>query len=176
MEAGNSLPAGTVGTSYGDAGVTGAALIAAGSRTCGALMGLEWIVVRQELPQESGSQSNPPSFCCRPVHPSTRLPLGARRGWSASPILRADAPSLEVRWGHAPGREAAGEASAAEKVAASAAVRRSRMVGSINCLRRPSLTCAPLRTSVSSGSVAVFSRRLVAPSEQYAAEHLKTDN
>jgi hypothetical protein len=28
-----------------------------------------------------------------------------------------DAPSLEVRWGHAPGREVAGEASAAEKIA-----------------------------------------------------------
>ena len=120
VEAGNPMPAGSVGTSYGDVGVSGAARIAAGIKDVWSTMGLEWILVRSEKPQGVG----------QPVEPTyLLLPAGApvdavasRRSSKlvslTSPPVANDAPSLEVRWGHAPGREAAGEASAAEKVAA----------------------------------------------------------
>ncbi len=117
VEAGNSLPAGAVGTSYGDAGVTGAALIATGLKTVWSSMGLEWIVVRQELPQDVG-QPVEPTYLLLPIG----APVDAVAARRASRLVSlsnppSDAPSLEVRWGHAPGREAPGEASAAEKVA-----------------------------------------------------------
>ncbi|MHB0960468.1 MAG: hypothetical protein ACYC6N_28430 [Pirellulaceae bacterium] len=120
VEAGNPLPAGAVGTSYGDPGVTGAAKIAEGLKSVWSSLGLEWILVRNELPQDVG----------QPVEPTyLLLPAGApvdavanrkssRLVSLASPPVISDAPSLEVRWGHAPGRESPGEASAAEKIAA----------------------------------------------------------
>ncbi len=116
VEAGNSLPAGAVGTSYGDAGVAGAALVAAVLKDSWSAMGLEWVLVRQERPEDVG----------QPVEPTyLLLPLGApidavaaRRTTRLVKLsdLPSDTPSLEVRWGHAPGREAPGEASAAEKL------------------------------------------------------------
>jgi hypothetical protein len=117
VEAGNPLPAGAVGTSYGDAGVTGAALIAAGLKTVWNSMGLEWIVVRQELPQDVG-QPVEPTYLLLPVGAPVDA-VAARRESRLVSLSNppSDAPSLEVRWGHAPGREAPGEASAAEKVA-----------------------------------------------------------
>lgn len=120
VEAGNPMPAGSVGTSYGDAGVSGAARIAAGIKDIWSTMGLEWILVRNEKPQAVG----------QPVEPTyLLLPAGApvdavasRRSSQlvslTSPPVANDAPSLEIRWGHAPGREVSGEASAAEKIAA----------------------------------------------------------
>lgn len=120
VEAGNPMPAGSVGTSYGDVGVSGAARIAAGIKDVWSAMGLEWILVRNEKPQGVG----------QPVEPTyLLLPAGApvdavasRRSSRlvslTSPPVANDAPSLEVRWGHAPGREVSGEASAAEKIAA----------------------------------------------------------
>ncbi|MHB8971308.1 MAG: hypothetical protein ACYC4N_12750 [Pirellulaceae bacterium] len=119
VEAGNPLPAGAVGTSYGDPGVTGAAKIAEGFKSLWTAMGLEWILVRNELPQDVG----------QPVEPTyLLLPTGApvdavanrrpsRLVSLSNPNATSDAPSLEVRWGHAPGREAPGEASASEKIA-----------------------------------------------------------
>jgi hypothetical protein len=117
VEAGNSLPAGAVGTSYGDAGVTGAALVATALKSVWNSIGLEWILVRQELPQDVG-QPVEPTYILLPIG----APVDAVAARRTSRLVSladppSDAPSLEVRWGHAPGREAPGEASAAEKVA-----------------------------------------------------------
>jgi len=115
VEAGNSLPAGAVGTSYGDAGVTGAALVALVLENTWSAMGLEWIVVRQELPEDV-AQPVEPTFLLLPVG----APIDAVAAHRAARLVSlasppSDVPSLEVRWGHAPGREAPGEAAAAEK-------------------------------------------------------------
>jgi len=117
VEAGNSLPAGAVGTSYGDAGVTGAALVAAALKPVWSSMGLEWIIVRQELPNDVG-QPMEPTYILLPAGAPVDAVAARRAGRLVSLAdPPADEPSLEVRWGHAPGREAPGEASAAEKVA-----------------------------------------------------------
>jgi hypothetical protein len=78
---------------------------------------LEWIVVRQELPQDVG-QPVEPTYLLLPVGAPVDA-VAARRESRLVSLSNppSDAPSLEVRWGHAPGREAPGEASAAEKVA-----------------------------------------------------------
>jgi hypothetical protein len=124
VEAGSPLPAGAVGTSYGDPGVTGAAKIAEGLKNVWNSIGLEWILVRNELPRDVL-----PRDVGQPVEPTyLLLPTGApvdavanRRSSRlislSNPTAPSDAPSLEIRWGHAPGHESPGEASAAEKIA-----------------------------------------------------------
>jgi hypothetical protein len=80
-------------------------------------MGLEWIVVRRELPDDV-TQPAEPSYMLLPqgaaVDPVSSP--AASRLTSLSPATLAE-PNVEVRWGHAPGRETVGEASAAEKSA-----------------------------------------------------------
>lgn len=115
VEAGNTLPTGGVGMPYGDPAVTGAAKIAAVLKQDWSEMGLEWIVVRRTLPTDVADPAEPQYVL---------LPLGApidaiTQPAAAKPVnlVAGDtgSASLEVRWGRAPGREAAGEATAAEK-------------------------------------------------------------
>ena len=65
----------------------------------------------------SDSPSSQHIFCCPLEHPSTRSPRSRASRLVSLSNPPSDAPSLEVRWGRAPGRESTGEASAAEKVA-----------------------------------------------------------
>jgi hypothetical protein len=117
VEAGNSLPAGAVGTSYGDAGVSGAALVAAALREKWTAMGLEWIVVRREMPQDVDLPVEPTYLLLPAGAPIDSVAArNATRLVSLTNPPPSDLPSLEVRWGHAPGREAPGEATAGEKV------------------------------------------------------------
>lgn len=117
VEAGNTLPTGGVGMPYGDPAVSGAAKIASMLKEAWTDMGLEWILVRRTLPQDVAAPPEPQYVL---------LPLGApidvvADGSPAKPVSlvpgRGGALSLEVRWGRAPGREAPGEATAAEKCA-----------------------------------------------------------
>ncbi|MCU0961440.1 MAG: hypothetical protein MUF48_15195 [Pirellulaceae bacterium] len=117
VEAGNTLPAGGVGMPYGDPAVSGAAKIASVLKEVWAEMGLEWILVRRELPHDVAEPPEP-LFVLLPLG----APIDAVAGRSAArPVGLTPSGvgdmTLEVRWGHAPGREAPGEASAAEKCA-----------------------------------------------------------
>jgi hypothetical protein len=124
VEAGSPLPAGAVGTSYGDPGVTGAAKIAEGLKSVWNSIGLEWILVRNELPRDVG-QPVEPTYLLLPTGAPVDAVANRRSSRLVSlsnPTAASDAPSLEVRWGHAPGHESPGEASAAEKIASLKAI------------------------------------------------------
>ena len=114
-----------------------------GSRDVWTSMGLEWILVRNELPQDVG-QPVEPTYLLLPTGAPVDAVANRATVATGQPVesrRASDAPSLEVRWGHAPGREAPGEASAAEKVAASAGSTSAATDDSINCRPRPSSTC-----------------------------------
>ncbi len=114
VDAGNAPPVGTVGTSYGDAGVTGAAKIAAEIGSDWQWMGLQWIVVRKDKRVEVGRPINA-SYVLLPTGADPDAVAQPQRGASNS-AQRAAKISLEVYWGHAPGREHPDEASAAQKL------------------------------------------------------------
>ncbi len=117
VEAGNTLPAGGIGMPYGDPAVTGAARIASALKDIWSELGLEWILVRRELPQDIAAPVET-LFVLLPTGAPVDA-IAARAGMrpvGLSPSAATDM-SLEVRWGHAPGQEAPGEASAAEKSA-----------------------------------------------------------
>lgn len=118
VEAGNSLPAGAVGTAYGDAGVAGAARIATLLRDAWKPMGLEWIVVRREATHQLSGPVEP-TYVLLPVGvpPEAASPSGPS-SLSLVPLSTAGGLSVtEIRWGHAPGREPVGEVTAGEKIA-----------------------------------------------------------
>jgi len=107
-------PMGAVGTPYGDAGVAGAARVAAGIGAAWESMGLQWIVVRKDMRVSVGQ---PPKAAY------VLLPAGgdpdrvARRPAGQLTSMRAEkAETLEVIWGHAPGHENQDEATADQKV------------------------------------------------------------
>ncbi len=119
VEAGNSTPVGAVGTPYGDPGVVGAARIAAAIGEAWRSFGLEWIVVQKGETLEVGQ----PAEAVYVLLPSGGSPdaLASRRGnrlANSSDSLPAKETSLvQIHWGHAPGREVAGEALASQKLA-----------------------------------------------------------
>ena len=113
----NWQPAGPVGTPYGDAGINGAARIATAIDGMWASAGLQWIVVRKELPVDASQ----PSQSTYLLYPVGNPPTVADADSGAEPTTfasktQAGQPTLKVRWGHAPGLEAAGEATATEKI------------------------------------------------------------
>ncbi len=111
---GEATRTGTVGTPYGDSGVTGAAAIAARIGDAWQWLGLQWIVVRKDMNAVLGRpmESN---FVLLPskgdsgniVAPTSGLGSSAR---DASPT------SVEVIWGHAPGCERPDEANDRQKL------------------------------------------------------------
>jgi hypothetical protein len=113
----NWQPAGPIGTPYGDAGINGAARIAAAIDRIWSGAGLQWIVVRKEVPIDA-SQPSRSTYLLYPVGNAPPLASTHARGPSATLASsgQPQMPTLEVRWGHAPGLETAGEATAAQKI------------------------------------------------------------
>jgi hypothetical protein len=113
----NLQPAGPIGTPYGDPGINGAARIAAAIDGIWADAGLQWIVVRKELPIDA-SQATQSNYLLYPV--GNAPPLARTNSNSPVTSLASDSstsePTLEVRWGHAPGLELAGEATCTQKI------------------------------------------------------------
>lgn len=115
VDAGNSLPVGGVGSPYGDPGVTGAASIATKIGPDWKSLGLQWILVRKTRPLEVG-QPRDRTYILLPVGGDPdRIPKRADAPVAKS--SHSDPLSPEVFWGHAPGQEEPGEATAAQKVA-----------------------------------------------------------
>ncbi|MFW6169727.1 MAG: hypothetical protein ACODAD_04490 [Planctomycetota bacterium] len=115
VDAGDTPPIGAVGAPYGDPGVSGAAAIAAKIGSDWKSLGLQWIVVRKTTPLEV-SQSMDITYNLLPVGGDPDdVPKRAKPTRGGSPAVNPDSP--EVFWGHAPGQEEAGEATAAQKVA-----------------------------------------------------------
>ncbi|MGM0489258.1 MAG: hypothetical protein ACQESR_21175 [Planctomycetota bacterium] len=115
VDAGNTPPVGAVGTPYGDAGVSGAASIAAKIGPEWKSLGLQWIVVRKTMPPEIG-QSTDITYVLLPVGGDPDL-IPKRDDASLDRSTKSDPMCPEVFWGHAPGQEGSGEATAAQKVA-----------------------------------------------------------
>ncbi len=115
--AANSQPAGPVGTPFGDPGVDGAARLASVIEANWEDLGLQWIVVRKELPVDA-SQFSQPTYLLYPAGSTPRLTRASSNSPGTSLTSDSDsaAPTLEVRWGHAPGQETAGEATCVQKV------------------------------------------------------------
>jgi hypothetical protein len=109
--AGESLPAGPVGTSFGDEGVVGAAKIAAAFRDSWRRIGLEWIKVDRGMSGRS-NQPTPPSYVLLPA--GSRPQTDSPHQWTST--SGQDSPHVEIRWGSAPEYERVGEAKAAEKI------------------------------------------------------------
>lgn len=115
VDAGNVSPVGGVGVPYGNPGVTAAAEIATKIGPDWKSLGLQWIVVRKTMPVEVGQPMDLTYIL---------LPLGGdpdaipKRGDMAQAPSDGSSPnSPEIYWGHAPGHEGPGEATAAQKVA-----------------------------------------------------------
>ncbi len=111
---GRRQPLGPVGTPFGDASIAGAARVASALRDVWRKLGLEWILVQRAAPQISDRPA-PPTFVLLPAGTSSAV-VQRRASQRAAQSLIESGRLVEVRWGHAPGREVAGEASAAEKI------------------------------------------------------------
>jgi hypothetical protein len=113
----NWQPAGPVGTPYGDSGINGAARIATAIDGIWADAGLQWIVVRKELPVDA-SQATHSTYLLYPIGNApgiARTNSNAPQAMLASDSASSE-PILEVRWGHAPGLESPGEATCTQKI------------------------------------------------------------
>jgi hypothetical protein len=106
-----SLPAGPVGTSFGDEGVIGAAKVAAAFREIWRQIGLEWIKV-QWPPPRNMHQAATPDYV---LFPSGIPPEPTAHQWTSN--RSTGQPHVEVHWGSTPGQEQPGEAQAEEKIA-----------------------------------------------------------
>ncbi len=119
---GNPRPAGPVGTPFGDAGVVGAAYVANMLRTSWRAEGLQWIVVQRDDNRQADAKVTP-TFLLLPegIPPGDMVATDLMRRQVSEPNSEESNPPVLpqkpiVRWGHAPGREAIGEALAPEKV------------------------------------------------------------
>lgn len=115
VDTGNVPPMGAVGTPYGDPGVAGAARIAASIGAAWQSMGLQWIVVRKDMVAEVG-QPMEPTYILLPTG-GDPAQVGRSGDGGLTSASHADAPeTVEVYWGHSPGRERQGEATASQKL------------------------------------------------------------
>jgi hypothetical protein len=115
VEAGSAMrPQGAAGTPYGDAGVAGAASLATLIGADWQAMGLQWIVVRKDL-QADVMQPLTTTYVLLPRGGDPDR-VASRRSERLSSLRDDGPPSLEIFWGHAPGQEPAGEATAAQKL------------------------------------------------------------
>ncbi len=114
VEAGNSPPVGAVGTTYGDPAVAGAAGVATVIGEAWKSMGLQWIMVHREPAAEIGQPADS-TYVLLTTGANPQAMLSHRTLHMAN-APNPDDTSVEIRWGHAPGRESVGEATAAQKI------------------------------------------------------------